>query len=89
MTEHACCPELWDGAHGLSRCRLGGELAGSFSPAKGWDGALGSRSWLWPFRGIGLYPEATSDPQGAAGPAPCRQQCLVLAVTVVPSFLPS
>lgn len=35
MTEHVCCPELWDGAHSFSRCRLGGELTGSFSPAQG------------------------------------------------------
>lgn len=35
MTEHVCCPQLWDGAHSLSRCRLGGELTGSFSPGIG------------------------------------------------------
>lgn len=91
-TEHGChpgsgcCPELWDGARSWSRCRLGG---GSLSPAKWWDGALGSQSWPWLPHGIALYPEAASDPQGAAGPALCWRRCLVLAVTVVPSFLPS
>lgn len=77
---------LWDGVCGWSGCCL---CNGSLFPTEGWDGARGGWNWPWSPCGIALYPEATSDPQGAAGPPLCQQWCLVLAVTVVPSFLPS
>lgn len=89
MTKHGCCP----GSGCCSKLRNGAGAASAVAacplPRVGWDGSPGNRSWPWPPRGIALKPEAASDPQGAAGPALCRQRCLVLAVTVVPSFLPS
>lgn len=63
------------------RCHLS---SGSLCPAKGWDRALASCSWPRFPHGTALCPDATSDPQGAAGPALGWWQCLGMAVTLVP-----